>query len=55
MSAMLGFSRRDSRPRVHLEDGEIVLGENDAGPLRSWMLRLLTRLEVLFTRPESRF
>jgi hypothetical protein len=54
MSAMLGCSRRDGRPRGHLENGEIVLVDNPAGPLRSWMLRLLTRLEVLFSSPESR-
>jgi hypothetical protein len=54
MSAMLGSSRRYGRPRVHQEIDEIVLVDNPAGPLRSWMLRLLTRLEVLFSSPESR-
>ena len=54
MSAMLGSSRRDSRPRVCLQNGEIVLVDNSVGPVRAWMLRLLTRLEVLFSPPESR-
>jgi len=54
MSVMLGSSRRDSRPRVRVENGEIVLVDNPARPLRSWMLRLLTRLETLFGPPESR-
>ena len=54
MSAMLGSSRRDSRPRVRLQNGEIVLVDGPAGPVRAWVLRLLTRLEVLFSPPESR-
>jgi hypothetical protein len=54
MSAMLGSSRRDSRPRVRLENGEIVLVDSPIGPLRSLMLRLLTRLEVLFSPSDSR-
>ncbi|MGD0166132.1 MAG: hypothetical protein ABSC51_02425 [Gaiellaceae bacterium] len=55
MSAMLGSSRRDSRPKVRVRNGEIVLVERPAGSLRALMARLITRLEVLFgplgTRP----
>jgi len=54
MSAMLGSSRRDSRSRVRLQNGEIVLVDSSNGPLRAWMMRLRTRLEVLFSPPESR-
>ena len=54
MSVMLGSSRRDSRPRVHLENGEIVLVDSSNGPLRAWMMRLRTRLEVLFSPPDLR-
>jgi hypothetical protein len=54
MSVMLGSSRRDGRPQVRLQDGEIVLVESSTGALRSWMLRLLTRLEVIFSPSDSR-
>ncbi len=55
MSAMLGSSRRDNRGRVRLQNGEVVLVESSNGPLRSWMLRLVARLELLFSSSGSRF
>jgi hypothetical protein len=54
MSAMLGSSRRDSRPRVRLENGDVVLVDRPAGLLRARALRLLARLERLFSPPASR-
>lgn len=55
MSAMLGSSRRDSRSRIRLENGEVVLAESPTGSLRAWVQRLLARLETFFSPPESRY
>jgi hypothetical protein len=54
MSAMLGSSRRDSRPRVYSQDGEIVLVDSPNRTLWAWVTRLLSRLELLFSPPGSR-
>ncbi len=52
---MLGSSRRDSRARLRLEGGEIVLVERPIGAFRYRLVRLLARLGKLFSPPDSRY